>query len=79
MTEDDVYSLSVWQGKAGDIPVIISCWKMTKAERELFEKTGRIWLMNWGVTAPPVSLQVVSPFDQATIETEPENPDPNPT
>lgn len=65
MTEEDVYSLSVWQGKDEDGQSrVISCWKLTKEELEIINKTGRVWLHVLGDTMPPVALEVASPFSR---------------
>lgn len=40
---------------------IVSCWEMSKEEKELFEKTGVIWLSVYG-GQPPVALSVEKPF-----------------
>lgn len=63
MAEEDVYSLSVWRGKdsTGESRVI-SCWKLTREELELINKTGRVWLHVLGDTMPPVCLEVAHPF-----------------
>lgn len=52
----------------GDLPVLstkdnwkVSCWKMSKEEKELFEKTGVIWLSVYG-GQPPVMLSVEKPY-----------------
>ena len=41
---------------ASGIPVVVSCWKMTAEELAEINRTGRVWLVVWGVTQPPVSL-----------------------
>jgi uncharacterized protein (DUF488 family) len=63
MTEDDVFSLSVYQG-VNDVgePVVVSCWKPTKEELAEINRTGRVWLMVMGKTMPPVCLEGISPF-----------------
>lgn len=45
-----------------NVPVVISCWKLTKDELEEFGRTGRIWLLVVGNSMPPVSLTANSPF-----------------
>lgn len=70
LTEDQVSSLAVWQGMApsegveGLVPMCISCWKPTKEEMEEFQRTGRVWLFVWGLTMPPCSLSMITPFQQ---------------
>ena len=39
-------------------PVVISCWKLTKEELDLINKTGRVYLTVLGETMPPVALDV---------------------
>lgn len=39
-------------------PVVISCWKLTKEELFLINKTGRVYLTVLGETMPPVALDV---------------------
>lgn len=46
----------------GDLPIIISCWKITKKELEEIKKTGRLWLCVYGTAMPPVALSTESPF-----------------
>jgi hypothetical protein len=45
-----------------EMPVVISCWKVTQEELEEIQRTGRVWLMVYGVTMPPVVLCGVRPF-----------------
>lgn len=44
------------------MPIMISCWKITKEELEILAKTGRIWLTICGNLVPPVRLTVERPF-----------------
>ena len=44
------------------IEVMISCWKLTKEELEIINKTGRVWLMIAGDKHPMVELMGESPF-----------------
>ena len=55
--------LSVWRGplNTGE-GVVISCWKLTLDEVDELLRTGRIWLICWGETMPPVALSAKSPF-----------------
>jgi len=58
-------ALSVWRGMSNDqIPMVVSCWKLTRDEVEELVKTGRIWLTVIGTTMPPVYLGVPSPFEE---------------
>lgn len=66
MTEDQVYSLSVWQGMVyteglGEAPTTISCWKLTKEELVEINRTGRIWLGILG-PMPPAWVSGTKPF-----------------
>lgn len=58
MTDEQCDPLSVFMGN----DVVISCWKLTKEELEMINKTGRVWLWVMGDTMPPVALSVASPF-----------------
>ncbi len=44
-------------------PVVISCWKLTVEELAEINRTGRVWLMVFGCSMPPVSLSVARPFE----------------
>jgi hypothetical protein len=52
----------------GDLPAlkignrVISRWKMTEKEKELFDKTGDIYLSVVGGEQPPVALYVDRPY-----------------
>lgn len=63
---DDCEALSVWRGSietaSGIKPVVISCWKLTQEEREVVLRTGRVWLLVFGHSMPPVFLQGTNPF-----------------
>jgi hypothetical protein len=64
MSADECAMLSVWRGFLGDgNPVVISCWKPTKEELDEITRTGRVWLLVWGTTMPPVHLTGEKPFD----------------
>jgi hypothetical protein len=61
MTEEP---LCVMKTKTEDgFPVVVSCWKMTKEEKEEFLRTGRIWLTVYGETMPPVSVDGIKPWE----------------
>lgn len=63
MTADECQALSVWRGPTENgLPVVVSCWKPTAAEIEEIQRTGRIWLMVWGHTMPPVAVCGETPF-----------------
>lgn len=57
MTSDQCAPLSVLRTETEDgFPVVVSCWKCTKDELEEINKTGRVWLMVYGVTMAPVAI-----------------------
>jgi len=61
--DDKCQSLCVWRGENSvGTPVVISCWKVTKEELDMWQRTGRVWLSVVGTTVPPVALFVQSPF-----------------
>lgn len=63
LTEEEVYSLNVWQGLNSDkIPITISCWKLTQEEIDHLLKGGRLWLHIFGGGMPPVGLTTQHPF-----------------
>lgn len=57
--------LPVWRGplENGNL-VVISCWKLTEEEMEEVKRTGRVWLLVWGSTMPPVYPTGRSPFKE---------------
>ncbi len=65
VSEEDCQSLSVHRAE-GPPPMVISCFKVTKEELETISRTGRVWLIVWGVTMPPVILTADSPFTPST-------------
>ena len=40
-----------------------SCWKLTKEELDEINRTGRVWLVVYGITMPPVALSGIKPFE----------------
>lgn len=60
--EDCCDPLAVAYGKLNEMPVVVSCWKLTKEELEEINRTGRVWLVVVGETQPPVALQVKKPM-----------------
>lgn len=63
MTREQCPALCVCRAYSAEakIPVIVSCWKPTKAEIKEIIKTGRIWLTVAGETMPPVVLTGFKP------------------
>lgn len=43
-------------------PIVVSCWKPTAEELAEINRTGRVWLMTWGRTMPPVTVLGLTPF-----------------
>jgi hypothetical protein len=70
MTDEQCFDLPVWKGNApcdeagNQLPVIISCWKLSKEDLEEIQNTGKIWLSITGNGMPPVSLFTDNPFKQ---------------
>ncbi len=66
MTHDECEALSVWRGlsESGQ-PLVISCWKTTREELAEIARTGRVWLVVYGNTMPPVALCGSSPFPKS--------------
>lgn len=66
---EDCSALCVWQGHdlAGR-PMIVSCWKPTAEELEEINRTGRVWLLQWGYTIPPSAISGLVPFDESRDE-----------
>lgn len=50
------------------IPATITCWKVSAAELEEINRTGRIWLWIIGRMHPPVHVSGVNPFEGRAIE-----------
>jgi len=67
LTHDQCECLSVWQGRDQDgLPMVISCWKPTRAELDEIIRTGRVWLGIYGVTMPPAWVNGHHPFERPT-------------
>ena len=54
--EDRVYDLPVTQTEH----TVESCWQMTWRERLKVLMHGQVWFSCWGVTHPPIRLEVRS-------------------
>ncbi len=83
LDDSGVEVLSVWVGYAGDgspnddnppspVPMVISCWKLTREELAEVNRTGRIWMMILGTSMPPTRLLGVTPFKDQPENEEPE-------
>lgn len=44
------------------LPMAVTCWKMTKSEVDTVTRTGRVWVSLLGPTIPPLLVTGVSPF-----------------
>lgn len=65
MTHDECDPLEVCRTQTPDgKTVVISCWKLTADELERINRTGRVWLMIWGQTMPPIAVLGESPFER---------------
>jgi len=63
MSADQCDPLSVLRAVTADgLPVVISCWKLTREELDELRRTGRVWLVVFGETMPPVALDARKPF-----------------
>lgn len=68
MTDDQCMALPVWKGEAvcddegNKMPVIISCWQLSKEDLEEINRTGRVWLSITGAGMPPASVFTENPF-----------------
>lgn len=57
------FSVSVdWQ-----VPVTVTCWKLTKEELENIQKTGRVWITLLGHGMPPIYPSGLQPFDEIKV------------
>lgn len=66
MSDDECSCLSILRVENNNgLPMVISCWKMTKEELEEVNRTGRVWLGVCGVTMPPVIVTGIKPFGGA--------------
>jgi hypothetical protein len=58
--------LSVYSGpmpqQFSDAHVVISCWKPTKEEMQEIIMTGRVYVVVWGRSMPPICPVGFSPF-----------------
>jgi hypothetical protein len=54
MTHEECQALQVFRGQdETGSPVVVSCWKVTQAELDEINRTGRVWLTIHGHTMPP--------------------------
>ncbi len=71
MSSAECETLSVWRGVLENrMPVVITCWKVTKEELEEIQRTGRVWLTVMGTTMPPVIIEGASPWSKPSIHKE---------
>lgn len=63
MTYEQCEAASVLRTQQTDgMPVVVSCWKLTREELDEINRTGRVWLGVCGVTMPPSWVSGVKPF-----------------
>lgn len=63
MTYEDCSALSILRVQTADgMPAVVSCWKLTAEELAEINRTGRVWLMIYGVTMPPSVVCGEKPF-----------------
>lgn len=63
MTDEQCEPLSIMRARTmDDVPVLVSCWKLTPEELAEVNRTGRVWLVVCGETMPPVILDGRKPF-----------------
>lgn len=66
MTHEQCTSLSVLRGTLEDgQSVVLSCWKCTPEELAEINRTGRVWLLVYGTTMPPVIVAGKKPIKDA--------------
>jgi len=66
-TEKEVRTVRAHRYKMDDgTPCTILCYKVTGKDIRALKKDGTIWLQVMGESFPPVSLDVVSPFEEVT-------------
>lgn len=62
---NDIEVSAAFQGHTNDgIPIVVTCWKMTKEELEEFQRTGRIWVLTLGHEIPIQQLFATKPLKQ---------------
>jgi hypothetical protein len=72
--EEAVYDLPIARLQCGDLPVVVSCWRLTPEDLKQVAKTGCIWFQSWGHTHPPVVVRaepLIHPGGQPVEEGEP--------
>lgn len=62
MSDDECAPLSVCCTYQGDMPVVVSCWKLTQEDLDHILKHKRVWLTVYGPSMPPVYLSGKRPF-----------------
>jgi hypothetical protein len=63
MTEEECNGLKVFRGHdESGLPVIISRWTPTEAERESISRGDPVWLWVIGNHHPPINIQTENPF-----------------
>jgi hypothetical protein len=74
MTDEQCGPLSIARATDTEgLPLVISCWKLTQAELDEVNRTGRIWLGIVGITMPPAWIAGNNPFPPAPKPSPPPN------
>jgi len=64
MTDEECFELPVC--KTNDIaglPVIVTCWRLSKEDLEEINKSGVVWVQIVGHGMPPISVYTENPFE----------------
>jgi hypothetical protein len=68
LTEEQFSPLSICRGRIGELPVVISCWRLTPEELAEINRSGRVWLKTLGTNMAPTSVHGVSPMNDVEWE-----------
>lgn len=66
-TSEEVYALCAAHVAVLNEVAVMTCWKPTKDHIEEIAKTGKIWIVMMGVSAPPMMVAVKKPTDYEWI------------
>ena len=62
ISDEECGPLCVCRTVQGELPVVVSCWKLTAEELAEINRTGRVWLGIVGETMPPAWIAGHRPF-----------------
>ncbi len=72
LDKEDCEALSVWRGRLmNGCKGVISCWKPTKEELDVIQRTGRVWVIVLGKTMAPTYVSGYNPFSPENLENPP--------